>query len=795
MSVFFRRTGLPLSPNFRGLPLSEIGGQNYFSMWGASLSEDFGLSKDIQEVILYQNQVDHLDGDKRLIAEILGMTGQYIPAENISDPLNLCSVFSEIRIRENNHPGKYFLPLQKLDIEFEMPKQENKVSNNYYQELWEEFIAELQSIEWRDNSENLYYLIKKYCIFMPSSIEDISLFDYIKVRTAVSTCIYKFRLDRSLESLSNIDKPFLFISGGLSGIQNFIYRIASPANAQAGMAKRLRGRSFYLNLLTDAVTTRILDTLQLPNANLLWCGGGNFLIIAPNTGSTIKKLNDLQKEINTNLVQKFDAELFLNFASDTAGLKDLADFSPTYSNLEKKIRENKKKKFVENLKDLFTPDGTIVPKTCPVCATPIITDDTLCESCKSHTNLGSKIARANYCIKTISNEKSDQFDGLLPGVQYKFLRKSELLSSISKISEVSNHIELLKINDTDYVDPKMIKACADSGLSVSFGFMFLANTVPKHKFDILSFSNIAELSKGADKLGILKMDVDNLGKIITKGLDEKQVNIARISTVSTMLNFYFSGILNKICQDFYFLAEEDICESCKKISRKITLSQDERSTTPVNVYRMENGNQLCNSCHEKKTPAIYVNYAGGDDLLIVGPWDDIVQLSTSIRENFKEFTCHNRDINISAGISVVNKKFPIGRAAFLADDALHKSKDKGKDSISLFGETVHWDTKEDIKGFNDLLDCSLEFEDLIENKEVSKSFVYSLLDMWNFNFGNSEKLNDKAIREKKAYIYHLKYQLARNVQNKQLREKLDKQVQKHFPWIRIPVSWVSLRTR
>ena len=796
LSTFFRRTGLPLSENFTGLPQNDIGEDNYLSICGASLAEKFSFSKDIQDILLYQNKIDHLDGDKRSIAEILGMTGNYLPSEKGTDPLDLCSVFSKIKLRENNHPTEYFLPLQKMDIEFRIPNPNNKLSKkNDYQRLWEEFMAEVQNITWKNNAENLYYLIKKYCTFMPSCIEDISLFDSIKVTTAVSTCISNFMLDQGLESPNNIDKPLLFISGGLSGIQNFIYRIASPADAQAGMAKRLRGRSFYLNLLNDAVATRILDALKLPNANLLWCGGGNFLIIAPNTVTTITKIKDLQKEINTSLAQMYDAELFLNFAWETAGLKDLTDFSTTYSILEKKIRENKKKKFVGNLKDLFSPDERMFTKICPVCATPIITNDSLCESCKSHTELGSKIAHANYYIKTQSKDKLDQFDMSILGVQYKFLRKRELLSYLRKISEVSNHIELLKINDTDYVDPEMIKACADSGLSASFGFMFLANTVPKYKSNILSFSNMAELSKGADKLGILKMDVDNLGKIITKGFDDKQVNIARISTVSTMLDFYFSGILNKICQDFYFLAEEDICESCKKISRKNTLSQDEESTAPVSVYRMENGNQLCNSCHEKKTSAIYVNYAGGDDLLIVGPWDDIVQLSTSIRKNFKEFTCHNRDINISAGISVVNKKFPIGRAAFLADEALHKSKDKGKDSISLFGETVHWDTKEDIKGFNDLLDCSLKFESLIEKKEVSKSFIYSLLEMWDFNFGNNRRLNEKVIREKKAYLYYLKYQLARNVQKKQLREELDKQIQKHFPWIRIPVSWVSLRTR
>ena len=300
------------------------------------------------------------------------------------------------------------------------------------------------------------------------------------------------------------------------------------------------------------------------------------------------------------------------------------------------------------------------------------------------------------------------------------------------------------------------------------------------------------------------MDVDNLGKIFSEGFDKKSTGIARISTMSTMLDFYFSGILNRICERHYFLDEAEICEDCKKEAIKIELSPEEENEAPEIVYRMKDGKRACNSCLEKKSPAIYVNYAGGDDLLIIGPWDLIIQLAKDIRKTFKNFTCQNPDINISAGVSIINKKYPIGRAALLADEALQKSKnnekvvnshENKKDSISVFGETVYWETKEDLKGFYELLDFSNYLEELIENKKISKGFVYSLLEIWNSSFGYGKILSNKVRREKKCYVPYLKYQLARNVRDRKVREDLDKKILKNFPWIKIPVSWVSLRAR
>lgn len=377
---------------------------------------------------------------------------------------------------------------------------------------------------------------------------------------------------------------------------------------------------------------------------------------------------------------------------------------------------------------------------------------------------------------------------------YEFIKRDDkIVESIRAISDDSRKIQVFKLNDTEFINEDLIKQCSKLNLPISFGFSFLANTVPNYE-KVLSFTNLAELSKGAKKVGILKMDVDNLGNIFASGFGLEGGNIARISTTSSMLDFYFSGIINKICESYYFL--DKVCEDCKKVAREveITFFEEEVERTKK-VYRIDKKEKACKACFENKIPSIYINYSGGDDLLVIGPWDSTIELAKDIRQNFKTFTCHNADINISGGFFVSDQKFPIGRAASLAGDALKKSKDEGKDRISVFSETVCWDSKEPKKGFTDLFNFSLELEDYVESKRVSKGFIYSLLRMWYTNFGHGEEPNDKIKLERKSYVPLLKYKLARIVKDKNFRENLDKKIQKMFPWIKFPVSWVSLRTR
>lgn len=106
-------------------------------------------------------------------------------------------------------------------------------------------------------------------------------------------------------------------------------------------------------------------------------------------------------------------------------------------------------------------------------------------------------------------------------------------------------------------------------------------------------------------LGYLKADVDNLGAVFAFGLQETN-SISRISTLSRMLDIFFSGYMQKLIEDNY--------------------------------------------------PELYTVYSGGDDVLVIGPWDSITNFAKELNEEFKRFTCNNENLTLSAGIAFVKHK-------------------------------------------------------------------------------------------------------------------------------------------
>ena len=199
---------------------------------------------------------------------------------------------------------------------------------------------------------------------------------------------------------------------------------------------------------------------------------------------------------------------------------------------------------------------------------------------------------------------------------------------------------------------------------------------------------------------------------------------------------------------------------------------------------------------------IHINYSGGDDLLVVGPYDDVIKFALEFRNKFKKWTTNNDSINISAGIAIVGPKFPIGKAAIMADEELEKSKSCGRDKITVFGETLRWESNGLEKGFNEIFEFSKSLEQKTETKEISKGFTYSLLNIWENNYKKTANItnekewnNDNQKRlTTKSYIPLFKYKL-RLIKNREIREDVDKNGIKFMPWIKTPVSWVSLRLR
>lgn len=173
--------------------------------------------------------------------------------------------------------------------------------------------------------------------------------------------------------------------------------------------------------------------------------------------------------------------------------------------------------------------------------------------------------------------------------------------------------------------------------------------VPIKDGQLLTFEDIADKSNGF--LGWLKADIDNLRALFSLGLyyenDVSFDSVSRIATISRMLDTFFSQWLPEFVS------------------------------------------QAFRNC--------YIVYTGGDDLLIVGPWDEIIDLAAAIHDNFGKFTAEHPAVTISAGIALSHPRLPMSRAFQMVDEALEMSKQRqlpgeksGKDQLTIFGSTIKW---------------------------------------------------------------------------------------------------------
>lgn len=714
------------------------------------------------------------------------------------------SIYSKLNFSGKSN-DEYFYPVTKLELKnLSFPVKSKREAagplwenlQHSYQKVWEEFIDDSKKFQNKLSFDTMYHMIKKYTVFMPSAVfvnyPDISLFDHLKTTAAIGSCMYLYMIAKDEHSTSEKTKYFTLISGNISGIQDFIYNVSSPQFVRIGMAKRLRGRSFYTNLLNENLARIIVDRLDLTDANILWCGGGNFLILAPNTDYAKKILDEYEREINKYLFEKYGGKLSLSLMNQQISGKDLDNFANLKENIVYNNEKKNRQKYLNNLDMVFKEEDYIPSNVCKICGS--ISNGDICDECNTHEYIGDKITRAEFIVRVVTKDDSTKnyFDIHELNIGYLFLKKENLLEKIEKIHKSSSKIQIFAINNTDFLDKDIIMKLEEKNIQASFGFSFLGNTVPYHdKYGPLDFDHIAKVSRGTKKLGILKMNVDNLEKLFETGLDN--TSISRISTMSSLLDVFMSGYINEIMKEYYILP--DICSDCKEKVDDIDITFSEDT---IKVYREKEREgkieKVCSKCAEKKIPILYTGYSGGDDILIIGPWDIIVKFSKDIRDRFKKYTCMNKDVNISAGIFMCGSKFPIDRAVRIADEMLNKSKILGKNRISIFSETVMWEHFDRFKGYEELLQFANRLELLVETKKVSHGFVYSLLSLYRQKFGDlkDSEFEYKIIAriERRRYEYMLKYMLVRNVKDDDIREELDKKLngERMFPWIEIPAS-------
>ena len=458
-----------------------------------------------------------------------------------------------------------------------------------------------------------------------------------------------------------------------------------------GALKTLRARSFYLEILMENSIDDILAELSLSRLNVLYAGGGHCYMLLPNTVPVIEQLNDYNKRLNEWLINTFDIALFAGhgYASCNADtLRNIPDGS--YSGLFRTVS-----RMISSHKS--NRYGASQIKSINNRKLEDYTRE--CNVCHRLDRLNSE-NECSICsaIKDFSGDilNNSYFvvdttsDGVpLPGDRY--LRGFN--SAQSSAAETRSYRKKEVDNDGSY------------GLWIG---------------DYTSRRTLEEMASDAkdkgciDRIAVIRADVDNLGSAISMGFNKTVGgNIMRTSALSRQLTLFFKHHINHI------LAEPSFSLGVPDNSKGRNAS---------------------------------VCYAGGDDLFIVGEWDDVIGFAVDLSEALRKYS--QGTLSISAGIGIYDSKYPISRIAYETAELEDMSKKlPGKSAVTLLDDGITHTVSDDGHSFN-ISDGTYTWDELkndvlgvkcagikefFGNSDVrGMSFMYRLLELVR---NQSEKIN------------------------------------------------------
>jgi len=256
--------------------------------------------------------------------------------------------------------------------------------------------------------------------------------------------------------------------------------------------------------------------------------------------------------------------------------------------------------------------------------------------------------------------------------------------------------------------------------------------------EIIDFDHLAIQAKertGTDNLGILKLDVDNLGGMFRKNFNTEQ----KYKDASDA----FSYLFGKHMKDFWVT----------------------RTFTGVDG----NPHRYCDN--------ILIIYSGGDDCFLLGGWDAVLEFAQMFRDEFKDFCNGIQDETkrptFSAAILLLQASTPVIQVGHLVEDELNNSKQKpGKNAVSLFGEIFSW------KEFSDMKDLTKVLTDLIKGSDENPPESKALLQKIRLSARGYDALMKKVERKRQVNfqkVWNLTWFIMRNVKNDN-KEKVEKEI-------------------
>jgi CRISPR-associated protein Csm1 len=560
-------------------------------------------------------------------------------------PSPLRSIFSQLSLSHEKPIPSYYAPMplhEPFMTPSEVPPSLNTLEN-YWKTITKEFCR-----FWSNCPDDAQVRISYFLYWADQWLSNIPVGSK---KESVPLSVY-IRLVASIASVIQKGEHLTLLMGDISGIQRYLFDISRIGGGS--VAKLLRARSFSLGLIADAAAYDLLERLGLPVWNLVLSAGGVFYLLAPKGIDTF--IEQWKKEINQHLYEKYHGTIVLHTSKTEVSLHQLEnDFPSCLTNLFQQIRKSKSRSFEEILirdgkwnEDAFIHNVSITEEFCKSCRrypADAENEEKLCRYCQEDEKIGKLIPKTKYIV---FHQKNGDIS-IFPNVSVSLIQAEEHIPTDSKLIVIINQHPIPKKEVpiqqrwmTNYI-PTAPKGgcnhCKEQGL-------FTEEGIP------LSFNCLASLAKGKERIAYLKADVDRLGMLFSFGLRNKDerglYTLDEIMTLSRYLERFFAGHVNEMI--------------------------------------------------EKKYRNIYTVFSGGDDLFLIGSWNEVIEFAKEIHQQFVTYVGGNTDVTLSAGIEIVRSRIPLPHATKMVEEQLELAKEnpsynrklEGRNQIAIRHKPVEW---------------------------------------------------------------------------------------------------------
>jgi CRISPR-associated protein Csm1 len=654
-------------------------------------------------------------------------------------------LFDDARSRPQQYAWCY--PLQALSPQTIFPVEakacepkNNDAAQAEYRALWCEFSARLEDIPpahranlplWLDHFDTLWQC---YTQAIPAATAgntkpEVSLYDHSRTTAALAAALWRFHHDRgddpdatalALRQRSDWDEDkFLLVQGDFSGIQDFIF--ATGGETQKRAAKLLRGRSFYVSLLTECAALRVLEALGLPPTSQIINAAGRFLIVAPHSPAVLATLAEVQREFDAWFLQHSFGQTGIGLATMPASCNDFrhgeGDESP-FKELMRRLFENQEEgklrrlglcddaapePIFESFLTAFDPDKGAcavdgrLPATEPLDGTDrhisLLASDQIAAGgwlasddkqrlLITRTPIGHGALRVPmfgyHAAFTGSEEASGRFGALARSGELRRAWDYSLPLDVAAPlwagyarRAVNGHVP--RFDEMSAQDDWRYGGIEDGDDERRLGAVKTLNHLACEDKQL----NERDRAVGVEALMVLKGDVDNLGLIFQHGL--QNYSFAKMAALSRQMNAFFTVHLPRLCRD--------------------------------------------------EVPNTYTVFDGGDDFFLIGPWHQTLELARRMRQDFARYVAHNPELHFSAGLSMTKPGLPVRELGRLAEETLERAKAVGakdkpataKNAVTAFDRAVTWDR------FDRLMDMAGALKNQADELDLSTAYLYALL--------------------------------------------------------------------